>query len=137
MYPKKTENDNCEGFTLKPQRTGYIPGFRNKAHFQFSVGAWKLPVKQAAFTFRPKKKDEKRIAENYFWEFRLVVFPILFDIGVALFAGVYTLLLAYYPSVVPPISAEVNLTTLTLPSSLLYLAYKVINWGRTLQSESK
>jgi hypothetical protein len=134
--PKKPK-DNCERFTLKSQRAGYFRGFGNKAFFQFMVGAWKIPVKQTAFRFRPKKNEEKRNVTTYFWELRMFVFPILLDIVIALFAAVYAFALVYYPSLVPPISAELNVTTLTLPSSLLYLAYKVINWGRTLQSESK
>ena len=127
VKPSSKENENCVCFTLEPQRAGFWP-FSPKAFFQFAIGAWKLKVKQKTIAHKSLSVD--------FWKMTVATFPSWTDIAISGLGAIYSLALILYPQVVPPLTAELNLSTLILPSSSIYLAYRIINWGRTIQSGS-
>ncbi|MHA2324408.1 MAG: hypothetical protein ACXACB_03330 [Promethearchaeota archaeon] len=123
-------------FTIKASRAGHWPWFRNEAYFQFSIGKWNLPIKQKEFSVGPRAFGKLKEGGGY-WKMRMNVYPSWFDTLISGFAGIYLLLIWYYPEWSIPITANLNFSTLALPSSAIYLAYRLINWGRTLQSGAK
>ena len=133
IKPDKKEDKQL--FTVKAARAGHWPWFRNEAYFNFSIGKWNLPVKQKEFSVGTKKFG--KLKNSNYWKMRMNVYPSWFDTLIAGFAGIYLLLTWYYPEWAIPITADLNFSTLALPSSTIYLVYRLINWGRTLQSGSK
>ena len=123
-----------EPFTLKAQRSGVWP-FKNEAFFQFSIGSWIYKIEQKSFWIKSVSAD--KLLKSDFWKMTFSVFPAWYDTFVAGLLGVYLIASAYYPFILPSLTEGLTAENITVPTSAIYLAYRVINWARALQSESK
>lgn len=131
---KHDQAENQWNFSLDAQRSG-LWLFKNQAFFKFSIGSWFYEFDQKPF-WAKSIQDNKPI-KSEFWKISMLVFPVWYDMLIGGLMGIYLISAAYYPALLPSLSDGLNVTTLTLPTSGIYLAYRIINWSRGLQSGSK
>lgn len=101
-------------YYLVATRAGF-PGYENKAHFEFSVGEW-----------------ESHIARGI----RMTVLPNWLDTTIAGITGFALILSQFYPGLIPSLTTEPNLATLSSSSAVIYLAFRVITWGLATQKKT-
>lgn len=98
-------------YFLVATRAG-LPGYSNTARFDFSVGEW------------------GSIAT---WRMSITVLPNWLDTIIAGFTAFAVILSQFYPGLIPSLTTEPNVATLSSTASIIYLAFRAITWGLASQ----
>ncbi len=99
-------------YTLVANRAGF-PGYKNTAFFRVFVGEWACPVDSRTLSF--------------------TVLPNLLDTSIAGLTAFAGILSAFYPNLVPSLTAEPNIATLSSTAAVVYLGFRALSWGLATQ----
>ncbi|MHA2218957.1 MAG: hypothetical protein ACXACY_23800 [Candidatus Hodarchaeales archaeon] len=105
VEPKKEINNKT--LYLVANRSG-LWGYENTLNLSFSIGKWE----------RPFKKEQ----------IRMIVLPSFMDMTIAGLTTITGVISHYYPNIIPSITSDVNIASLSPIGALLYLSYRAFMW---------
>ena len=104
------QGTNHAEFILVANRAGF-PGYKDTASFQFFIGEWATPFAS--------------------YDMEMTVLPNMLDTSIAGLTASFVIFSQFFPGLIPSLTSEPNLATLSSTGAVIYLGFRAISWSLT------